>query len=160
MTEQQITNFFNKVNKTEACWFWLAAKDGVGYGISTANGKTLRAHRVSWLIAYGELPKGKDLHHICENKDCVNPRHLTPLDHAYHLKLTEKNPTTINSKKTHCLRGHSLSGNNLVANKLKWGKRICKTCDRTRRNNSPWRQQHKEQLREYQRQYYSNRKVS
>lgn len=71
MTEK----FEAKVIKTEGCWIWTANVDKDGYG-KMRHGKTNRAaHRISWMIAYGELPNGMLLH-SCHNPKCVNPSHL------------------------------------------------------------------------------------
>ncbi len=64
------------------CWLWLAATYEKGYGAFALDGKkTIQAHRASWEIYRGEIPKGMCVLHKCDTPMCVNPDHLFLGDH-------------------------------------------------------------------------------
>ncbi len=76
------TRFWRCVNKTESCWLWTGTRFNSGYGythkmLPGGKRKGLRAHRVSYELAYGLIPDGMILLHSCDVKLCVNPDHLT-----------------------------------------------------------------------------------
>lgn len=73
--------FWAKVEKTDTCWNWTAARTSTGYGAFTADKRTHKAHRLAWEYSGKRLDPGMVLDHICHNKLCVNPSHLRQIMH-------------------------------------------------------------------------------
>lgn len=71
--------FWSKVLKSseDECWLWQAAKDRDGYGVFglSAKVKSIRAHRMAYMLAKGD-PKMLLVLHTCDTPACVNPAHL------------------------------------------------------------------------------------
>ena len=66
-----------EVRADDECWPWQGARGRHGYGnIGDGNGKTLRAHRVSYSLHVGPIPDGLVIGHHCDHPWCVNPAHL------------------------------------------------------------------------------------
>ena len=63
----------------DACWGWTARCTSKGYGqigVGRRGDGLSYAHRVSWELHFGEIPKGKWVLHSCDHPICSNPRHL------------------------------------------------------------------------------------
>lgn len=47
-------------------------------------------HRYVYEQMYGEIPKGKVIHHLCHNPSCCNPEHLVMMDGSEHNSLHKR----------------------------------------------------------------------
>lgn len=58
------------------CWIWTGSLNKTGYGQFGVGGKAVLAHRMSYELFKGPIPKGMHILHSCDNPSCVNPDHL------------------------------------------------------------------------------------
>ena len=98
--------FWDKVDKSGDCWVWMASIDSSGYGHLGIDGKTARAHRVSWVLAHGPVPDGLYVLHRCDNRKCVNPEHLFLGTHSDNMRDMKVKGRQI----SRCGEAHPLAG--------------------------------------------------
>lgn len=70
--------FWEKVDKKgeDECWNWKAYIDKDGYGRFGIDSGIDYAHRVSYILAHGEIFEELCVLHHCDQPDCCNPKHL------------------------------------------------------------------------------------
>lgn len=136
-------NFWARVMLSRTgCWLWIGAVNrGYGhYSFPMVDGRRTQgsAHRAAYLAFVGPVPEGKDLHHTCGVKMCVNPAHLEPLTRSEHVlrHIAEEGPwqtgrQTPPPRKSHCKHGHALVDENIYIRPDN-ARRQCKACNRER----------------------------
>jgi hypothetical protein len=77
--EARFWRFVDKGDGT-GCWLWTGGFKN-DYGEFKWNGKIVAAHRVAWILTFGQIPNGLHVLHHCDNPPCVRP------DPEHHLFL-------------------------------------------------------------------------
>ncbi len=121
------------------CWLWQGSTSR-GYGYmhwdTTAQRPRRKRSAPVHVIAYVAttrklVPSGMVLDHLCDNRSCVNPAHLSVTTTRQN---TLRSPVTLAAQQVssaRCKRGHDLTDpSNLVPRYLDVGKRRCATCQR------------------------------
>jgi hypothetical protein len=120
--------FWAKVDRRgpDECWPWLAYLNENGYGIFNGpgtRGGVFKAHRFAYELTIGPIPNDRTIDHECRNRRCCNPSHLR-------IATAKENAENgFYALKTHCIRGHALTEENLYPT-ARW--RRCKECARIR----------------------------
>ncbi len=131
---ERIWKFIKIPKDPNGCWIWIGCFHWNGYGQLTFDHEHYRSHRFVYEYLVDQIPKGIELHHVCENRRCVNPFHLQPLTPKEHM-MKGMGIGRINIEKTHCNHGHKFTKENII-NYNGW--RYCRKCkdriDREYRN--------------------------
>ena len=124
---QRIRN--NSQPQPDGCVTWTARHDRDGYGVLWVRQDGRRvmrfAHRIAYELAFGRVPSGLVIDHLCRVRDCVNPEHLeAKTSRANTHAPGSEAPAARNFAKETCPKGHPL-----VFRVFKSGpRRVCRTC--------------------------------
>jgi hypothetical protein len=116
-------------NLQNSCWLWAGNCKPNGYGRlwDSVASRYVYAHRLMYENTIGKIPEKLQLDHLCRNTTCINPEHLEPVTQRENIFRGE-GVAVKNAAKFHCIRKHSLSGENLIIEKR--GGRKCRKCAR------------------------------
>ncbi len=120
------------------CYVWMGYVSPDGY-VSIA--RPLKAgkrdvtslQRASYEALVGRVPDGYHVDHKCRTPTCWRPDHLEAVPPRENI-LRGIGPSAKNARKTHCVVGHALSGDNLLTNPR--GNRVCRSCQNRRKRDS------------------------
>ena len=124
--------FWAKVEKTDTHWLWTGAHQSRGYGSFAIAGKTYQAHRLAYETAYGPIPDGLTIDHLCRVPSCVNPEHLE----AVSLAENNRSGAAAQWANGFCRMGHRIADVGLYETTRRDGRirRECQECRRAAAN--------------------------
>jgi len=101
------------------CVIHTGSIDRYGYGHIGRSGLS-KAHREAYIKAFGAIPDGKEINHLCRVRACINPDHLEAVTRAEHARRS------LSATKTHCVNGHRFDAKNTYVYR---GRRSCRPCN-------------------------------
>jgi hypothetical protein len=115
------------------CIVWTGGINHRGYGQawSGENGEYTSAHRLSYTVHNGPIPDGMLVRHTCDNRPCINPKHLIVGTHVDNMNdmverdrslKGELNPATrLTDKDVRSIRAARSAGETLASIAARFG---------------------------------------
>jgi hypothetical protein len=130
-----------KYDGLRGCWNFTGRLSDEGYGRVSYKGKNVTVSRLAahlWLRF--DLNSPLNVLHRCDNPRCFNPKHLFIGTLSDNTIDSVRKRRHVNSRKTHCLKGHPYSPENtmmLPRKKMGGTFRACRICCRAA--NAKWK---------------------
>lgn len=124
-----------RVNLDTGCWVWTGGHVPRGYGMMTADKTHRYVHRYAWELLVGPIPPTLTIDHLCKVPACCNPAHLEVVTQRVNTLRGDSSPAR-NARKTHCVRGHELTGDNVwLRDRGSYVARECLACRKVRNDH-------------------------
>lgn len=104
------------------CWIYLGPFHRT-YNAYYGRYKGIGAHRISYEVHKGQIPRGLTIDHLCRNTVCINPAHLEAVTLKENI-LRGESFSAVNARKSRCKNGRPYDL------KRKRGDRECSMCKR------------------------------
>jgi len=115
------------------CLYWNGNIAGNGYAyfwLATRKGE--KAAKIAYSIFVAPFPDNKVMHHICNNKWCVNPYHIEPVSQSQNRDLAIAHGLRRYARKNSFACGHPFIEDNVYTRPN--GYHCCITCQRQRQS--------------------------
>ena len=117
------------------CSIWPGSISSEGYGRYWRDGRQVYAHRAAFEAAFGPIPDGLVIDHLCRNRACVNPEHMEAVS-TRETTLRADSPAARAARSDVCAHGHPYDDANTLVRSSRtrtgWVRtwRQCRTCHR------------------------------
>lgn len=128
------------ISDQDLCWNFSSSLDNEGYGRISYMRNQFKAHRLSYLLHYKELPNNKIVCHTCDNPQCVNPKHL--------FLGTQKDNIEDMVRKGRNVIGHIIKGIKLKGQKISEATRAKLSAIHKGKPKGPMKEETKKKLRQ------------
>jgi hypothetical protein len=118
------------------CLEWIGSAHHSGYGCISYRKKFHSAHRLAWQFAHGPIPQGLLVCHTCDNRRCVNIKHLflgTYQDNVNDMIAKGRQFSGERKRLSFCRAGHPFDAENTYIPPR--GGQGCRECSRVYNKN-------------------------
>lgn len=89
------------------CWNWTLGTNKAGYGtMRISSTKLSLPHRLAYQVFVGELVPGLMVCHTCDNRKCINPKHLVQATNTWNQQDKQAKRRSNNGAKTYRNEAH------------------------------------------------------